>query len=214
MDYHPLLVENAFYHIYNRGNNKENIFFNTENYRYFLRQYDHYLSDYLETYAYCLLPNHFHLLVRVKDAASLPMPSLSRDARLSKFQKLGKSITSPSDIISEAFRRFFMSYSKAINKQQSRTGSLFQKNFKRKIISSESYLTACLQYIHHNPQAHGITNDFSTYEHSSYGRILIDKPSKPMKNELIEWYGGKESYISNHKKSISVALKNEVMIED
>ncbi len=60
----PPLVAHTFYHIYNRGNNGENLFYRPENYGYFLQKFDHYLSGYLELYAYCLLPNHFHLLVR------------------------------------------------------------------------------------------------------------------------------------------------------
>jgi hypothetical protein len=65
--YNPSLFEGQFYHIYNKGNNKENIFFNEENYYYFLKKFDFYFSDYLDMYCYCLLLNYFHLLVRVKE---------------------------------------------------------------------------------------------------------------------------------------------------
>ncbi|GHT10354.1 hypothetical protein FACS189432_06850 [Bacteroidia bacterium] len=60
------LEEGKFYHIYNQGNNHENIFYNDKNYIYFMQKLDRYLSDYLEIYAFCLMPNHFHLLVRIK----------------------------------------------------------------------------------------------------------------------------------------------------
>ncbi|MFC4232033.1 transposase [Parasediminibacterium paludis] len=136
--YQPLFP-NQYYHIYNRCNNSENLFYNEENYSFFLRKYDYYLSDYLDTYAYCLLPNHFHLLVKVKRLEIF---------KLSTFLKLGKTLEDPSQIVSEAFRRFFMSYSKAINKQSNRTGSLFQKNFKRKLIEDKGYLLTCAKYIH------------------------------------------------------------------
>jgi len=55
-----------FYHVYNRGNNKENLFYKSDNYEFFLRRYDEYFSRFLNTYAFCLLPNHFHMLVQVK----------------------------------------------------------------------------------------------------------------------------------------------------
>lgn len=155
MNYHLPLEKGCFYHIYNRGNNGDNIFYTPENYEYFLKRFDYYLSDYLEVYAYCLLPNHFHLLVRVKDefdesVASFDktIPSLransTSEVRSSTSRRSGtsehqpaektlikglKKLTKTSDIVSESFRRFFTSYAKAINKQQSRTGSLFQKNF-------------------------------------------------------------------------------------
>ena len=186
--YLPLLP-NHYYHIYNRGNNFENLFYNEENYSFFLRKYDYYLLDYLDTYAYCLLPNHFHLLVKVK-----PLEIF----KLSTFLKLGKPLEDPSQIVSEAFRRFFMSYSKAINKQSSRTGSLFQKNFKRKLIEDERYLLTCAKYIHQNPQKHGISDDFKTYQYSSYGRTLVEKPTKLMKKEVISWFGSTDSYKELH----------------
>ena len=58
--------QGSFYHIYNRGNNKEKIFFEEKNYRHFLKLFDKYLSPYVDVYAYCLMPNHFHFLIRVK----------------------------------------------------------------------------------------------------------------------------------------------------
>jgi len=193
-DYQIPLEADQYYHIYNRGNNKDCIFFTKANYDYFLIKYDEYLSDFVETYAYCLLPNHFHLLVRVKDAEVV--------SRLSRFSKLGKPLSEPSEVISEAFRRFFTSYSKSINVQESRTGSLFQKNFKRKLIHDESYFTTCIAYIHQNPEKHGLCKDFRLYEFSSYRRILNEKPSKLKKKEVLEWFYGAEAYIKFHDLTI------------
>ena len=65
------LLPNKYYHLINRGNNKRNIFYQHRNYAYFLSKYAEYMTPYLETYAYCLLPNHFHLLVAVKDLKSI-----------------------------------------------------------------------------------------------------------------------------------------------
>src|SRR6476620_11518170 len=67
MDYYPPLYPDSYYHIYNRGNNGDNLFYKKENYFHFLKKFNHYLDHYLDTFAYCLLPNHFHLLVRIKD---------------------------------------------------------------------------------------------------------------------------------------------------
>ena len=65
------MQQGTFYHIYNHANGSENLFKSDENYRYFLKQYSHFSNDVTETFAYCLLPNHFHILVRVKDAEVL-----------------------------------------------------------------------------------------------------------------------------------------------
>lgn len=104
------LYKDHLYHIYNRGNGKENIFIEERNYFYFLVQYEKYLFELLDTFAYCLLPNHFHLLVRPK-------------------------VNNP-EKISEQFRKLCISYSMSINKQEKRKGNLFQRGFKRKIIEN------------------------------------------------------------------------------
>ena len=181
-DYYAPLVEGQYYHIYNRGNNKENIFYEPRNYHYFLRKYDEYLSSYLETYAYCLLPNHFHLQVRVKDG--VPNDAIpQRDG-------IGSAV-------SEQFRRFFITYSQAINKQEERTGSLFEKSFKRIAIESNSHLKYLIYYIHANPERHGLIDDFRKYEYNSYQRILLDKPSKLCKKAVLQWLGRNGSMLSS-----------------
>jgi len=64
-------IEGYFYHVFNRSNNKEKIFYNDDNYRFFLQKFDKYLSEYLEVYVFCLLPTHFHFLVKVKGSKDL-----------------------------------------------------------------------------------------------------------------------------------------------
>ena len=132
------LEEGKFYHIYNQGNNKENIFYSLENYEYFLHKFDGYLSDLVEVYAYCLMPNHFHFLIRIKELRELESGSSiskpAKSSRLGRFETTNDTIDIPK-IASNQFRLFFMSYSKSINKQLGRTGSLFRKNFKRKEIT-------------------------------------------------------------------------------
>ena len=60
------LLHNVIYHIYNRGVNRENIFIEERNYAYFSSLYIKYIEPVAETFAYCLLRNHFHILVRIK----------------------------------------------------------------------------------------------------------------------------------------------------
>jgi putative transposase len=228
-DFYPKLLEGEYYHIYNRGNNRENIFFSKENYRYFLSKYDKYLSPYLDTYAYCLLPNHFHLLVRVKsekefvvqasEGRSSTFTSTAYDksgtSGTAVFQGGTKVLTDISDIISELFRRFFTSYAKSINKQEGRVGSLFQKNFKRKIISKEKYFRSVVHYIHANPQTHGICTDFKEYPYSSYQRMLMEMPSKLKKQELFDWFESKENFIRVHQEENVPQKENkDFWIED
>ncbi len=186
------LEPSKFYHIYNRGNNSEKIFFNQENYQFFLRRYNEYLSSCVETYAFCLLPNHFHLLIRVKEG--------NADAIKSLHLEDAKIFAPPA----AAFHRLFTSYSKAINKQQKRHGSLIENPFKRIEIDTSEYLINLILYIHTNPQLHGFVKDFRNYKWSSYNEILSDEPTNLQRTSVIKWFAEKDNYRYCHEKKINL----------
>lgn len=113
------------YHIYNRGINSTPIFVSDENKNYFLQLLSKYIASQSSVFAYCLMDNHFHLLIRV-------------DA--------------PAEKVTQSFSNFFNAYAKAFNKATNRTGSLFEKHFKRIAIHNEEYLKQLIIYIHLNPK--------------------------------------------------------------
>ena len=189
-----------FYHIWNRGNNRENLFYSSHNYEYFIRLYADYLDPVVETYAFCLLPNHFHLLVRIKSFLEVSPAGETSNTR-------------KSNPVSLAFQRFFTAYSQAINIQERRTGSLFEKPFKRLEISSTRQLANLVHYIHTNPQKHGIIDDFRQYPWSSYNRIIRDRPSKLKKEEVMNWFSTKENYVNYHSRTIDLDELKDMIIE-
>ena len=188
VDYHIPLYKDNLYHVYNRGNGEEQIFFINENYSYFLRQYDKYLNNIVDTFAYCLLPNHFHLMVRIKNDEP--------------------------EIVSDKFRKFFISYSMSINKQENRQGNLFQRAFKRKIIDNEKYFYAAVYYIHANPVHHGLVKDLRQYQFSSYNSFVGNNRTKLCRNEVIEWFGGRKNFISFHSDNKKSYFSDDYLIED
>ena len=194
-------VAGYFYHVFNRGNNEDNLFFNKDNYAYFLRKYDQYLSDYLETYAFCLIPNHFHLLVKVK-SNELAKESFNKSSK--NLYNIKLSNTDTNKQIIQQFSNFFNCYTKSINKQQNRNGSLFQKPFKRKIILNEQYLLQIIFYIHLNPVYHQVTNNFATYRWSSYWRILHKKVTKLKKKAVLELFQGQKNFIKYHREELQL----------
>jgi hypothetical protein len=107
-------------------------------------------------------------------------------------------------ITSEEFRRFFLCYAKSIKIQEGRTGSLFEKNFKRKAVSSQEHLLWLVNYIHRNAETHGYTPDFQNYPHSSYRSILSTAPTKLKRDELLTLFGGKEEFIRFHQTNTVV----------
>src|SRR5690606_21948083 len=101
-----------YYHIYNHSNGNENLFLNSENYSFFLKKYAEYIHPVCKTYAYCLMPNHFHLLVRTRDKEEIKH-LLNLDIKEDVFPK----------IISKQFANFFSCYTQAFNKMHGRQGS-------------------------------------------------------------------------------------------
>ncbi|MDD3738877.1 MAG: hypothetical protein PHP31_06250 [Lentimicrobiaceae bacterium] len=162
------------YHVFNRGNNKENIFFEEENYRYFLELLKKYLLPIADIYAYCLLKNHFHLVIKIKDYDQLE----------EKYQ------TKPY----LPFSHFFNAYTKAVNKKYNRTGSLFQKHLHRKRIEDEKYLIQLIAYVHLNPVKHLFTDDYKKYRYSSYQAYISEKSSSVEREYVLSLFGDKENF--------------------
>ncbi len=102
------------------------------------------------------------------------------------------------DDIPNQFRRFFISYSMSINRQQNLSGNLFCRPFKRLQIEDEDYLRYLAFYIHYNPQKHGYINDFKKYKFSSWQAYASSKPSKINRKILIELFGGHNDFIDYH----------------
>lgn len=141
------LEPDHIYHIYNRGVNKEDIFFSERNYQYFIARMYHYLVPRSEIIAYCLMPNHFHLLVKVTSG----------------------------DFTKSALQLFLMSYSKAINSERDRVGSLFQGRYKANLIIDDAYLLDCFKYIHLNPVKAHLVESPELWSYSSYSEYLNPK---------------------------------------
>ncbi len=241
------LLPTRLYHIYNRGINKEAIFFNQENFKYFLDKYSQKMTGYFDTFGYCLLNNHFHLFVRVADKDQLLAKALDdfiivnqtfykdyvvpwvhrmnmgpegKAIDLTNFRNLlnlfalkgdvhKDGAQHPSDlkdssfivqlcswVVSERFRGFMLGYAKAINKQESRTGSLFQKGFRRKYVPNDvNDKKRVLFYVNHNPIHHFYREDYKDYSWSSYNSYLTDSQTRLCRDESLEWFGSKEHFI-------------------
>lgn len=178
----------TFYHVYNRANGNEKLFLTDDNYHYFLKQLKKYISPIAETYAYCLLPNHFHFLIRIKSNDELSIINPQGFENIEGF-------------ISQKFSNLFNSYTKAFNKQNDRKGSLFSPNFKRKEVKNEDYLTTLICYIHRNPIHHKIQPSFN-WKYSSYNSILSTSQTNIHRNYVLKWFNGKEEFIQLHKDMI------------
>jgi putative transposase len=190
----PLLPEN-YYHIYNHANGSDNLFLNSENYRYFLQRFATFINPIADTFAYCLMPNHIHFLIRIKSEADLQSAYQRK--------KNTNDLIPTNDIssfISREFASLFSSYSQAFNIQQSRKGSLFMPNFKRKLVETEEYFTQLVHYIHANPIHHGFVKEMWAWEYSSYHAFLSQKQTNLKREEVLGWFGNVESFVKFHRE--------------
>ncbi|WP_235942568.1 transposase [Salinimicrobium oceani] len=178
--YQPLLPD-QYFHIYNRGNNGENIFIEERNYQHFLSLISKHLLPVCNVLAYCLLKNHFHLVVKTKE------------------EQTEKNI-------SKAFSNLFNAYAEAINKTYHKTGSLFQTRFKRIIITNEDYLRNLLIYIHLNPENHNMIADFRDYKYSSYPIYQTGKSNLIDEAVVLSLFGSAKNFNAVHKAKRKTGL--------
>lgn len=193
-----MLEPGNYYHIYNRGNNKEDIFLEERNYEHFLNLYQKHVTPVVETFAYSLLKNHFHLLIRVREDQTCEVSETSQVSRR----------------VSHQFSNMFNAYAKAFNKAYNRTGSLFQERFRRKVITSEGHLYQTIRYIHVNPQRHGFIGDFREYPFSSYGVLISESETFLARESVLQWFGDKGAFKTFHQAAFDEEILREIILED
>ena len=162
-----------YYHLYNRGNNRQAIFFQQDNYLYFLRGVKKYLNPTASMIAYCLMPTHYHMLVRV-------------ESQTSEFSKNSEV----SGAVSQAMMRLSVSYTRAINKRFARIGALFQEQFQARYIKDYSHLLNLCVYIHANPVKDGLVADPADWIYSNYFEWLGQRDGSLVDREFIEEHFG------------------------
>lgn len=180
----------AFYHVFNKSVGDELLFKNPENYSHFLSLTKKYLDQFVSFYAYCLIPNHFHFLIQVKNENCL----YSEEGFM---KERSKDIIS--NFISRKFGNVFNAYAQSYNSANNRKGSLFKNRFQRKRINEQKYLIELIQYIHLNPIEAGLCENIEDWIYSSYNAILSDRDSMIKKEEVLVWFGDIENFVFVHK---------------
>ena len=193
MNYFETIEPGNYYHIYNKAIGNDLLFKREDDYIYFFKKLKRYIFPVAEILSFCLIPNHFHLMTKMKEVEE------------SEFE-------SQIEIIKKAFSNFFNSYSKSFNKIHIRKGKLFNLPFKRIKITDESYFTWLIFYIHRNPVHHGLSNSIEDYRYSSYHAILNENPNVNF-SEVLEWFGGKNEFIDFHKLNMEKNIEGDIFIE-
>ena len=194
--------KNRLFHIYNQGNNRGKLFYEEKNYEYFLIKLKKYVLPYTDILAWCLMPNHFHLMVYIRET----------EKRIF-YDKLSKTykIRSLNDSIGILLR----SYTRAINKQEGRSGSLFRNGTKavainslkslmptlaitqntlllRSILTEKQYPQICFNYIHLNPVRAKLEKNPNDWKYSSaqdyYGKRKYEITNIDVAQNFVDVY--------------------------
>jgi len=182
---------NTIYHVYNQGNNRQRIFFKPKNYYYFLEKMQRHLLPFVEILCYCLMPNHFHWLLYTRPEAC----QTSEAVRPRRYNERYRNLPFDNQqALSQAIGILLSSYTRAINIQENRTGSLFRKATKAKngwitgevmtirkkqdhrvFLPGNDYEVQCFHYIHQNPVRAGLVDTPSAWPFSSYGEYFSER---------------------------------------
>jgi len=162
----PILEPGKFYHIYNRAKNGEPLFPEEEAIQFFPTLSKTHVVPVAETWAYCILYDHVHFLVRLKE-----------------------------DLNGNPYKPFallFNSYAKGYHKRNGQNGKLFRFKLKRVEIRRESVLREVIRYINQNARKHGLVEDCSRYRYSSFRATVTTWPTLIPKEEILRRFGNRE----------------------
>jgi putative transposase len=198
--YHEPLIAGGIYHLFNRAIGDEKLFLSEKNYSFFLQKYFQHTEKVCDTFCYCLLPNHFHLLIRIKSAEELKQyfkEIKKYEIRISEADKL-------SNFVMERFSNWLNSYTKAFNKVNCRKGGLFMDYTKRQQINNDTSFGKLVHYIHANPVHHGYCKQIEEWKFSSFHELQMNNSSKLLRKEVLDFFGNKEQFILFHKQPIEL----------
>lgn len=185
------------YHIYNQGNNRMSIFYDKENYLFFLNKMRTYLLPYADIIAWCLMPNHFHWMIYVRE---------------SNIESVFSKDTLYKRTLNDSIGYLIRSYTQAINKQESRSGSSFRTHTKAECVTCQDGITPsfyiaefgtiinvpdlekeypqiCFNYIHNNPVKAGLVDKSEDWEFSSYPDYFCGRKGTLVNKEIAKEFG-------------------------
>ncbi len=189
-----------FYHIYKKSSIPGPLFFTPTNYQFFLRKMDGIIGDMVDMMAFCLLPDHFHLLFRAREVIMIKEEYVDHPVEIGHF-------------ISESLRKIFAVYSANITKQEGFVDPILDNNFSRVILSDDESIRQLIRYIHFNPQLHAQTDTFQSYPYSSYP--ILSGKSKTMvdRDTVFSLFGDQASFINAHEQINIADFPSALLIE-
>ena len=183
--------QEVWYHVFNHAHGKDDLFSSEYDYNTFLQLIEKYILPIANIYAYSLLPNHFHFLVRIKNFT------------------IPEKFKNENDYIAHQWGNTQNTYSKKINYKRGTRGGLFCQSVDRNLINSEEYRQMAVVYIHNNPVKHGFCTSPENWKFSSYKSIIAKGVTKIERDEVISWFENRENFIFYHKSNADDIYKEK-----
>ena len=196
----PPLEHHTVYHIYNGGINGCPIFHTEDDYTRFLSKMDKYILPIAEIYAWALLGNHFHFLVRIKRENEIKSV---KELKLFDKEK-NKELEDKKPDISMQFSHLFNSYAQYYNHKYKRHSSLFEHQFKRKKVNNREYFKRCVIYIHQNPIKHGFVTDIRDYPYTSFHEMFNDGKGRINKEIVLRVFDNLGNFNNAHNEMVEL----------
>ncbi len=184
------------------------LFKKADNYDYFLHQYDRYILPIAETFAWALMPNHVHFLVRIKKNIGYKHSNVDGSIDAVKFNEHKwetidlSACTAPDTVLipkpEKHFAHLFNSYARHFNTKHTMRGGLFERPFKRKQVDNIHYLKQLILYIHNNPVPHGFCCHPLEYPWTSYLSCVSLKPTHLNRDEVVGWFNDLGEFKTQH----------------
>lgn len=198
-NYHKPLIPGETYHLFSRAVGSEKLFKSNENYRYFLSKCITHTARVADYFAYALIPNHFHLLARIKPAEVI-IP-FYEEKKQKPFDPLHTDL---SDFIMERYSNWLNGYTKAFNKMYNRKGALFMDYLRRSHALSDRDFCNFIFYVHKNAVHHGLTKTIGDWKWDSYNSIISHLPTQLQREDILQFFGGHDPFIKFHDRKIFI----------
>lgn len=201
-----------FYHIYNLGYRKKKIFLDDEDYSKFLELYKIFIKPLTDTYAWCLIPNHFHFLIRINEENEIGFynPKHSNSEDLSIKWKLTNEPNNMKADPANHFHHLFNAYGRYYNLKYMTKGRVFKIRYKRKLVEENENLPTIITYINNNPIKHKIVSDLIDYQWTSYHDLLNNNNEILTLSEIERIFQDKENFIFVHQQRFEKLFQKDL----
>ena len=201
---HPFQYE-QLYHIFDKVVTGTKLFREEEDYWNFMKRYTRYFSPYFITYAYCLIPNHYHFLIKVRDEAQIKGAVKKEDTNAARKYLEGKEDVN--FFLQNQFSRCFSGVTMKYNNKYKRQGPLFLQGTKRVLLNAFRTFEQQMHYIHSNPRHHFLVKKIEQWPYSSYPTYISNHNTQLPRAEVFQRFGGKDRFIQFHQQPFKGSIE-------